>query len=208
MKKVAVGLMVYLVLLAVARVDAVKQRIPIAITGSEVNQAGTVSLRTTNVTTSVSNQLVMAIDLAANTIEIEEWDAALSNRVDRQPAGGTQSLVLASYIMAKTVNSRTNTFTFAADMETGDPVDVDWNNDGTNDTFAAISFLGTISYKPTGILTNRNGTSFVTGVVTRVNARMMGVLNDSINSSNGVDRILRSGNLRSTKPAFLVDEVE
>ncbi len=206
MKKVAVGLMVYLVLLAVARVDAVKQRIPIVITGSEATQGKTTSLRTTNFTTGVSNQLVMAIDLAANTIEIEEWDFALSNRVDRQDAAGTQSLVLASYIMAKTVNTRTNSYAFAADMETGDPVDVDWNGDGTNDHFAAVSLLGTVTFKPTGILTNRDGNSFITGVVTRVNGQLRGVLNDSVNGSNGVDRILRSGSLRSTKPPFFVND--
>ncbi len=206
MKKVAVGLMVYLVLLAVARVDAVKQRLPIAITGSEVKQTGTTSLRTTNFTTGVSNQLVMAIDLAANTIDIEEWDAGLSNLVDRQTADGTQALVLASYIMAKTFNSRTNIYTFCADMETGDPVDVDWDGDGTNDHLAAVSMLGTISFKPTGILTNRTGDVFITGVVTRVNARLQGILNDSVNGSNGVDRILRSGSLRSTKPPFALND--
>ncbi len=216
MKKVAVVLMVYMVCLAALRVEAVKQRVPISISGSEIaaNSNGFYATRsrlvTSNFTSSVSNQLVMAVDLSQNTIEIEEWDAALSNRVDRQPlAGGTQSIVYASYVMSKVISARTNTITFASDLENGDPTDSDWNNDGVSDHFGDLSIQGTFYWDRNKILTNRQDSSIViTGVITGVRATMQGVLNDPIAGSNGVNRVFTLGRASSTRAkTFLVDEL-
>lgn len=211
MKRIlAVAIAVWVGLVVAVQVEAQKQRIPIVVTGTELNSAGTFRIGTTNLLSTNGSQLVAVIDLQNNTFDIEEWDAALSNRVDRRPlAPGVQPWLVASYVMAVVPNATSNLLTFAADLETGDPVDVDWDNDGTPDHLASISIIGTMSYKPTALLTNRNGSSVITGVVTRINAQLQGVLNDPVALSNGVHRILRRGQLRSGRaPAFFVDELD
>lgn len=211
MKRIlAVAIAVWVGLVVAVQVEAQKQRIPIVVTGTELNPAGTFRIGTTNLLSTNGSQLVAVIDLQNNTFDIEEWDAALSNRVDRRPlAPGVQPWLVASYVMAVVPNATSNLLTFAADLETGDPVDVDWDNDGTPDHLSSISIIGTMSYKPTALLTNRNGSSVITGVVTRINAQLQGVLNDPVALSNGVHRILRRGQLRSGRaPAFFVDELD
>lgn len=194
-------------LMSSVNVDAQKLRIPITMSWTELNSSGTFRVVTTNLVTAAGNQLVAVIDLPNNTFDIEEWNSTLSNRVDRQPSvTGTQALLFASYLMAVVPNARTNTLTFAADLETGDPVDVDWDNNGIPDHLASVSAAGTMSYKPTGLLTNRNGTSVLTGVVTRINGKLVGILNDPVTLSNGVHRVLRMGQIRSVGAPFFVDE--
>ncbi|MCS7048885.1 MAG: hypothetical protein NZ483_06285 [Verrucomicrobiae bacterium] len=209
-KMVLTAAIVWLVLFMAVRVEAQKQRIPITISWTELNPNGTFRVGTTNLLSTNGSQMVAVIDLKNNTFDIEEWDASLSNRVDRRPAAaGVQPWLVASYLMSVVPNATSNVLTFAADLETGDPVDVDWDDNGAPDHLASISIIGTMSFKPTGLLTNRNGTSVLTGVVTRINAQLQGVLNDPVALSNGVHRILRRGQLRSGRaPAFYVDELE
>lgn len=184
-----------------------RQGVPLILKGEARTPNGVVPLVSTNWFTAPHNQLVMVVDWEASRVTLEEWNGALTHPVDRKPlVAGTQAVVFASRRVAMVFNARTNGVTVAADLETGEAGDADWDNDGHLDHVAGLALLGTLTVKPSGIISNRLSGATATGAVTRVQADLIGVLHDPVAASHGTPRILWRGQLRSRPDgAFLVD---
>ncbi len=163
---------------------ASKVRFPIAL--SATVQTATNSVRVTDVTlvSTPGNRIVLAIDLEAGVVGIEEWNQTLTSQVDRDGIlSGTQGL-LENFRMAALLG---RTPQLMANLEM---VDMDWDHDGVADTDGNMQLIARLTLDR------------VTRVITRVTGQLIGALNDPVNGmGGGVPKVLR-GTLRTTGPAF------
>jgi|GEM_PF-6746181 len=191
MKKVAVILAVYLVALAAMNSQAAKQRIPIVVKGGGITEAGKFTIDNSSIIASNGSQLVLALDFDNNTVDIEEWNASLTSKIQRNSVTNDEfkALVISSFRSARIVSAKSNSVVFACDLETGFPITRDWNKDGTNDTSADWQLLG-------------KATLNKSGVVTKVSGKIVGVMNDPVEGDSGVNAVLQKGTIKSIGPVL------
>ncbi len=171
-------------LAGMASSEGEKIRFPIALTATV--QTATNSVRVTDVTlvSAVGNRLVLAIDLEAGVVAIEEWNATLTQQVDRDAVlSGTQGL-LENFRMAALLGRSPQ---LQANLEM---VDMDWDHDGVADADGNMQLIARLTLDR------------VTRAITRVNAQLLGVFNDPVNGMGGGEAKVLRGTLRTTGPAF------
>ncbi len=159
------------------------QRFPISLTATVETDAHRLRITDQSLVTTAGNRLVLYIDLETYVVAIEEWDASLVTRVDRDAIlSGTQAM-LENFRMAQLSGKKM----LMANLEM---VDMDWDEDGELDHDGNLQMSARLKV---------NGS---TGALTSLTATLMGVLNDPVNSGNLGENMLFTGRLRTTGPAF------
>jgi len=163
-----------------------KQRLPISLSLSLSSIAGKQTKTDVDLVSAPGNRLVIAIDLSANTVEIEEWNSSLTSQVDRSALLEGVQVLLGSIRVAAVVNG--SKAELNCDLEHDDK---DWNNDNVNDTDGDWSLAAKIKLNE------------ITLEILGVSGKLSGVYNDPVNGSGGGQNILiKKGKLKSTGPVF------
>lgn len=158
------------------------QRFPISLGATVETDTQRVKLTDQSLVTAPGNRLVLAIDMTTHVVAIEEWNAGLTARVDRDAVlSGTQA-ILENYRMAQLSGKK-----LMANLEM---VDMDWDKDGELDHDGNLQLDAKLKINPQS------------GTITSLTATLLGVLNDPVNSGNGGENMLFRGKLRTTGAAF------
>lgn len=173
---------VALVLLT-ATTNAERVRLPITLRGTIHSTTNQVVVTEQSLVSQPGNRLVLMVDSEAGVVAVEEWDATLARRVDRDPTlNGTQSL-LENFRMAM-IPGRSPQLMANLEM-----VDLDWDGDGHADADGSMQLIARPTFDAAGRLI-------------RITGQLIGVFNDPINGVAGdLPRVLRAL-VRSAGPPF------
>jgi len=163
-----------------------KQRLPVSLSASLVTAAGKQRVTDVNLVSAAGNRLVIAIDLSANTVEIEEWNGSLTTQIDRSALLEGVQVLLGSIRAAVVVTGKKGLLN--CDLEHDDK---DWDNNGSNDTDGDWSLVAKLKLDD------------VTSEILKVSGKLTGVWNDPVNGAGGgIDILLSKGKIKSTGPVF------
>ncbi len=164
MRKFIVVLIAGLFAAAAWNLQAQVQRLPIQISGTVQTGAKTkVKITNADLVSTVSNRLVLAVNLASNTAVIEEWNAN-GPVTNRAPNTADTAALFGSYQMAVLKDPSGKSAVLACNLEdVNNGFDLD--GDGKADTACELLLTAQV-----GLATN--------GVITKVSGNLMGVMND------------------------------
>jgi hypothetical protein len=166
--------------------QAAKQRVPISIGGTVLTSTSKTKVTSSYFLSSPSNRLVLAIDLVAQTVDLEEWSSNLTVQVDRQFDLGGTNAIFGSIRMGYTTNATGTRAVLESDLE---QVDIDWNDDDVADSDGNLQLTGKLTLSA--------------GAITKLSGTLHGVLNDQVNGATGtVNTLLQKGKIKATGPAF------
>lgn len=165
---------------------AEKQRLPISLSASLTTALGKTTVTDASLVLAPGNRLVIAIDLAANTVEIEEWNSNLTQQVDRSALLEGVQVLLGSIRCATVISGSKGLLN--CDLEHDDK---DWDNNNINDTDGDWSLVAKLKLDSEGT------------AIQGVSGKLTGVFNDPVNGvGGGVNILLTKGKLKSTGPVF------